>query len=48
MYEFHVYNILTSERLIIFGYTVNQAFLRAGIKNTELWQWIVESSEYVD
>lgn len=48
MYEFHIYNIYTGTRLIIFGYTANHAFLRSGIKNTELWEWEIEFSEYVD
>ena len=48
MYEFHVRNIHTDEKKILFGYTANDAFRRAGIVNTELWNWEIEFSEYVD
>ena len=48
MYEFHVRNTQTGETNILFGYTANDAFRRAGIKNTELWNWEVEFYEYVD
>ena len=48
MYEFHIRNVHTNETNIIFGYTANDAFRRAGIVNTELWNWEVEFSEHVD
>ncbi len=48
MYEFHIRNTQTSEQCIIFGYTANDAFRRAGIINTELWNWQIEFYEYVD
>ena len=48
MYEFHIRNTQTGETNIIFGYTANDAFRRAGIDNTELWNWEIEFFEYVD
>ncbi len=48
MYEFHIRNIHTDEKKILFGYTANDAFRRAGIVNAELWNWEIEFSEYVD
>jgi len=48
MYEFHIRNTHTNEKKILFGYTANDAFRRAGIVNTELWDWEVEFYEYVD
>ena len=48
MYEFHVRNTHTDEKKILFGYTANDAFRRAGIVNTELWNWEIEFSKYVD
>ena len=48
MYEFHIRNIHTDEKKILFGHTANVAFRRAGIVNTELWDWEIEFSEYVD
>ena len=48
MYEFHIHNTKTDEKRIIFGYTANDAFFRHKIHNTELWEWEIESYEYVD
>ena len=48
MYEFHIRNTHTGEKKILFGYTANDAFRRANIVNTELWNWEIEFSEYVD
>ena len=48
MYEFHVRNTQTGETNILFGYNANDAFRRAGVTNTELWNWEIEFYEYVD
>lgn len=45
MYEFGVYNIITNERKILFGYNATNALKRAEL-NTEEWQ--VEYADYID
>lgn len=45
MYEYDVENIYTGEKRIVFGYTVADAFRRAGLAPIE---WGVLHAEYVD
>ena len=45
MYEYDVANIYTGEQRIVFGYSVADAFRRAGLAPIE---WGVLRAEYVD
>jgi hypothetical protein len=45
MHEFFIINVNTGERKTIFGYSVNDAFCRAGL-DAEGWATVYE--EYVD
>lgn len=45
MKEFGVYNTITNENTIIFGYNEMDAFKRNGMNANE---WIIEYVEYID
>lgn len=48
MFEFHFRNRHTDERRVATGDTCNNALYAAGVKNTEVWDWVVESAIYID
>ena len=45
MFDYRIENVTTNEELVIYGYSVSDAFRRANIKDNE---WTVVYSEYVD
>lgn len=48
MFEFHFRNRHTDERKVANGENCNAALFALGIKNTEVWDWIVEDTFYID
>ena len=48
MFEFHFRNRHTGERRVANGEYCNQALYAAGVKDTEVWDWVVEDAFYID
>ena len=46
MWEFDIYNLVTKEHNIIFGYSEKDAFRRHPSLDTE--EWVVLQSTYID
>ena len=48
MYEYGIYNEITGERSVMFGYSIEDARRRSKIDDDDWKDWVVYYCDYVD